>query len=317
MCVIPWIHSYLSESSSYVTNDTSSSSRTPFPTGAPQGSVLGPLLFVLFISAISSVIQPSLELSNKNTTVSFHQYADDTQLHIGTNSSTLANQVATVESCTVWVNDWLLQNGLHLNPSQSLRCVRPQFQWYQMAYTTEIKSIQLHDSIVGLSQKIVSSSFAFTFTIRSHCFFNPRSKPLATLAESIQSIYVAGSPIKLQSSIKSLGVNLDSKMSFDKHVYEVCRASYFHIRALRHIRSSLITDAAKIVASAIVGSRLDYCNQAFIQDFGSGGKGWLNPGRVSSDLDPSPSQLGGQVSVVSSSSGVWGGAPAANDFGAF
>ena len=31
--------------------------------------------------------------------------------------------------------------------------------------------------------------------IRSHCFFKPRSKPLAILAESIQSISVAGSPI--------------------------------------------------------------------------------------------------------------------------
>ena len=49
-------------------------------------------------------------------------------------------------------------------------------------------------------------------------------------------------------------------MSFDKHVSEVCRTSYFHIHALRYIRFSLTTDAAKIVASAIVGSRLDYCN---------------------------------------------------------
>ena len=35
----------------------------------------------------------------------------------------------------------------------ALRCVRPQIQWYQLAYATEIKSIQLHGSIVGLSQK--------------------------------------------------------------------------------------------------------------------------------------------------------------------
>ena len=26
----------------------------------------------------------------------------------------------------------------------ALRCVRPQFQWHQMAYATEMKSIQLH-----------------------------------------------------------------------------------------------------------------------------------------------------------------------------
>ena len=34
----------------------------------------------------------------------------------------------------------------------------------------------------------------------------------------------------------------------------------FTIRTLRHIRSSLTTDAAKTIASAIVGLRLDYCN---------------------------------------------------------
>ena len=37
----------------------------------------------------------------------------------------------------------------------ALRCVRPQLQWYQLACATEMESIQLHDCIVGLSQKIV------------------------------------------------------------------------------------------------------------------------------------------------------------------
>ena len=51
-------------------------------------------------------------------------------------------------------------------------------------------------------------------------------------------------------------------MSFDKHDSEIGKASisYFHIRALRHICSSLSTEAAKTIAVAIVGSRLDYCN---------------------------------------------------------
>ena len=91
-------------------------------------------------------------------------------------------------------------------------------------------------------------------------FFNPRSKPLEALAQSIKSLSVACSPIKLQSSITNLGVHLDSRMSFDKQVSETCKASYFHIRALRHIRSSFTTEACKTVAAAIVGSRLDYCN---------------------------------------------------------
>ena len=69
------------------------------------------------------------------------------------------------------------------------------------------------------------------------------------LLNQVGSISVAGSPIKLQTSIKNLGVYLDSRLSFDKQVSETSKASYFHIRALCHIRSSLTTDAVETVAS--------------------------------------------------------------------
>ena len=146
--------------------------------------------------------------------MSYHQYADDTQLYIGTNLSTLSHQVTSIESCTQRVHNWLgLNNGLHLNPSKS----------------------------------------------EAIAFFNPRSKPLESLAESIASISVAG------SSIKNLGVYLDSKMSFDRQVSETCKASYFHIRALRHIRSSLTTEACKTIAAATISPArvsINYVNYA-------------------------------------------------------
>ena len=211
---ISWIRSYLTDRSSFVKTDSSSSPSTIILPGVPQaqGSVLGPLLFVLFISPIANVINP--DQSNQNNTASFHQYADDTQLYIGTNSSMPTTQIASIESCTQRVHNWLLNNGLHLNPSKS----------------------------------------------EAIAFYNPRSKPHAALAESIGTVSVAGSPIKLQTSIKNLGVYLDSKMSFDKQVSETRKACYFHIRALRHIRASLTTEASKTIAAAIVGSRFDFCN---------------------------------------------------------
>ena len=181
--------------------DSSSSPSTTILTGVPRGSVLGPLLFVIFISPIANVINS--DQSNQNNTVFFHQYADDTQLYIGTNSSTLTTQIASLESCTQRVHDWLLNNGLHLNPPKS-------------------------EAIV---------------------FYNPRSKPLAALAESIGTVSVAGSPTKLQTWIKNLGVYLDSTMSFDKQVTETCQACFFHIRALRHIRASLTTEASKTIVA--------------------------------------------------------------------
>ena len=66
---------------------------------------------------------------------------------------------------------------------------------------------------------------------------NPQ--PPVNFYPAIGTVSVAGSPIKLQTSIKNLGVYLDSTMSFDKQVSETCKACFFHIRALRHIRASL------------------------------------------------------------------------------
>ena len=55
-----------------------------------------------------------------------------------------------------------------------------------------------------------------------------------------------------------------ARMTFDEHVRNVCKASYYHIRGLWHIRAALSKDTACVVASAIVGSRLDYCNALLV-----------------------------------------------------
>ena len=78
--------------------------------------------------------------------------------------------------------------------------------------------------------------------------------------DDLASFQVSGTAIELSSTIKSLGVIFDSKLSFDKHVSNVSKACYCHIRALRHVRESLPDDVARTVACSIVGSRLDYCN---------------------------------------------------------
>ena len=115
--VFSWIRSYLTDRSYFVNIDSSSSPSTTILTSVPRGSVLGPLIFVLFISPIANVINS--DQSNQNGIVSFHQYANDTQVYIGTTSSTLTYQIASIESCSQRVHDWLLNNGLYLNPSKS------------------------------------------------------------------------------------------------------------------------------------------------------------------------------------------------------
>src|SRR5208282_2901232 len=66
--------------------------------------------------------------------------------------------------------------------------------------------------------------------------------------------------VPFTDSVKILGVTLDRHLTFNLHVQNVCKSSYYHIRALKHIRSSLTADMAKTVGCALVNSRLNYAN---------------------------------------------------------
>jgi len=77
---------------------------------------------------------------------------------------------------------------------------------------------------------------------------------------SIGSVTVAGETVNLSNVITTLGVTLDSNLSFSSHINSIAKSCYFHIKALRHIRSSLPDDVCANVAAAIVQSRLDYAN---------------------------------------------------------
>jgi len=63
-----------------------------------------------------------------------------------------------------------------------------------------------------------------------------------------------------RGTIKLLGVELDSALSMDGHVFNVVHGCNYHTRAVRHIRPLLDLDTAKMLAQGIVAARLDYCN---------------------------------------------------------
>ena len=65
------------------------------------------------------------------------------------------------------------------------------------------------------------------------------------------------------TSAKNLGVLFDSSLNFRKHISQTCRACFYHIRDLRHIRKNLSLDLAKQIAVALASSKLDYCNSLF------------------------------------------------------
>ena len=51
-----------------------------------------------------------------------------------------------------------------------------------------------------------------------------------------------------------------NNFNFKKHISKTCRCCFYHIRDLRRIRRFLSLSVAKTIATALVSSRLDYCN---------------------------------------------------------
>ena len=57
-----------------------------------------------------------------------------------------------------------------------------------------------------------------------------------------------------------LGVIFDKNFNFRSHISAICSSCIYHIRDLRRMHRHLDLQSAKLLANALVSSRLDYCN---------------------------------------------------------
>ena len=104
---LEWFSSYLSGRSQYVEyNDTISELR-PITCGVPQGSVLGPLLFIIYTNDLPNSIKHSKCIL----------FADDTTVY---HSSTNLNElIGLIEEYLVTLTDWFCANKLSLNVNKT------------------------------------------------------------------------------------------------------------------------------------------------------------------------------------------------------
>ena len=83
---------------------------------------------------------------------------------------------------------------------------------------------------------------------------------LRAVTSSALSVSVAGVDLPVADDMKVLGVVLDRRLTFDKHVSAVARSCNYHAQAIRHIRHLLTMELAQTLACSLTLSRIDYCN---------------------------------------------------------
>lgn len=107
---LEWLRSYLTDREICVRIGSSQSAVSPLNCGVPQGSILGPLLFPLYLLPLGTIF--------RNHGIAFHLYADDTQLYMPLKHEN-GNNVKQLLDCVEEVRNWLSLNLLFLNDSKT------------------------------------------------------------------------------------------------------------------------------------------------------------------------------------------------------
>lgn len=103
------IRSYLSNRTQFVRlNDETSQSKSVIK-GVPQGSILGPLLFMLY----------TMDLGRCVDNCSIHQFADDTQIYSSYTSEDAKRVFTCLNASLESISNYSMRHGLKLNPSKS------------------------------------------------------------------------------------------------------------------------------------------------------------------------------------------------------
>ena len=214
--LLSWFRSYLTDRWHRTVIDGQSSTWQPVLSGIPQGSILGPWLFIIYMSYFAVSCTPGVgswpsfilivHLSTniaRDYELSFHFYADHTQLYLTSEKSSLNDMElckCRLEECVREIDTQMLLNKLKLNKDKA-----------------ELLAISsLH-----------------------------RTRP------PLSHIYVCDERVLASPRARNIGVLFDESLSMVPQVTAMCKSVFYRLRKIRLIRKHLTFDAAQLLVRAL------------------------------------------------------------------
>ncbi len=101
-----WFKLYLADRSFVVKLGECMSASAPLKCGVPQGSIIAPILFSLYLFPLGTIL--------RKHGVSFHCYADDTQIYLPLQKDN-GSGLSLLLNCLTDIKDWMALNFLKFN----------------------------------------------------------------------------------------------------------------------------------------------------------------------------------------------------------
>ena len=108
---LDWFKSYISGRKQSIFINGIESSLWELIFGVPQGSVLGPLLFIIYLSPLGQLL--------KSLGIQYHFYADDSQIYITFDVKNASDAVRKIEEAVSVIRTWMADNFLCLNEEKT------------------------------------------------------------------------------------------------------------------------------------------------------------------------------------------------------
>lgn len=254
------LKSYLSNRTQFVDTNNVTSGRKPVVVGVPQGSILGPLLFLIYIN----------DIVNCTDNATFVSYADDTTVFITGNSESEITAVANKALSDL--DAWASVNRLRINP------LKTQVILYTTKGRTPTKKVDLF--LTSQQLEMVDSVCTLGVHFSKHLTWNEQVNNLNSKLSSaigilarVRRILPTKVKIMIYNALVSSLLQYCSLVWCTTGVTNLRKLHLLQKRAIRHIASVHYTSSTKHMFSVyeilpvfcLYNYRLMLCYKAFVR----------------------------------------------------